>query len=213
MRWERDPKTGRQRLVAGDPTPAEAAAGAARMKEICDSRQPPAADIWNPESTILSFGHEVPNRAAYKDEMKRRGVVEVSQGEISRLAKKNRPTMKELAKSAVEEAREFLQRTGQYVDPSMPTTDKTKDRIIRGLPVLDRMPEDDPEPLVQAASEADLEAAIEASPEPLEPVRVDTPSRPGLPWGYVGDKEDFRAAGIQAAIQRKSAGENGPHEV
>lgn len=211
MRWERNPITGRLQLVAGDPTPEEAAAGDKRVREMLEERRPPAGDVWNPDSTILAMGRPM-GRKEYRNELKARGYVEISQKEVGNV-KKNTPTLKDIAKSAVEEARKFLQKSGQMVDPAMPTTDQTKDRIAKGLPVLDRMPEEPEEPRVAVASEADVKKAVAEASEPLEPIRVDTPARPGLPWGYVGDKEDFRAAGIQAAIARRSTESEGVQPV
>lgn len=186
MRW--DP--------SATATPEEAEAGRARMKEMCDARQPPANATFNPESTKLAAGREM-GKSEWESWKKKNGLVEVNKGDTSNRVKKT--TAADIARKAIEDAREDLLKTGQYVAPGTPTTATTREKMARGLPILR-------EDVAGAVVEVEVDASDNIDPENnpnrgLTQEQVDAKRRPGVPWGYSGSKDDLAALGVKKAVE------------
>ena len=116
------------------PTPEEAAAGARRLAEMAESRQAPAAQIWNPESTELKgkCGGPIRSRSEYEAVLKSRGMAEVSRYDIENDVGVTSPTqidaeIKQRIAETVTKAVEFGKQTGQITPDN---------RVVESAPVI-----------------------------------------------------------------------------
>lgn len=185
MRWDPD----------APEDPGYAAERAQVLKEMGLTGKPPANGTFNPESTKLAAGRAM-GKSEWESWKKRNGLVEVDKGDTSVRVKKT--TSADVARKAIEEAREDLLRTGQYVAPGTPVTATTKEKMARGLPIL----RDDPD----APVDVDVDASDNIHPEEnpnrgLTQEEVDAKRRPGVPWGYSGSKDALAALAQKRVIE------------
>lgn len=181
MGWVKS-ATGRMKYVADvEYTPEELEAANARVRaQVADGGRGIGIGIWNPASTVQATGEEM-SKAEFEAFKKRTGAVEVDRGDTSE--RKPKSSLGDIAKKAIEDAKQMLLETQQYVTPGTPTTEKTRELQQKGLPII-RTPDEAPEePVKRGETQAEVDAK-----------RV-----PGQPWGYVGGKEDIIAQAAEAA--------------
>lgn len=171
----------------GTRSDEEWAAADAHVREVAAHGRAGAAVLWKPESTVATLGREVDSKAKYEAILKKNNLVEISAKDAARarpqVTKREDPkvAIKQAAKSALDEAEAFLRDSGQYVEPGTPTTEATKANLAAGKPIIRAAPESKgPRPSKEA------------------PPPVNEQARPGIPWGYAGDKGDF----VRRAAQR-----------
>ena len=190
-RWERT-SAGKWRLVPGDPTPEEAAAGAERLREMSGARCPPRASLWNPESTVAAVGRPVESRGEWERILAKKGWIETGGRSASTNTPTITPTRKphgEMIRDVVDEAEKFLHETGQWVPPGTPTTERTKQLIAQGL-----SPVKLPDPV---ASKGKAEPVLTHVPQgDVHLIQQGPRYSKDNPWGYTGGRDEIIAAAM-----------------
>lgn len=150
---------------------------------------------WNPESTTQAAGRPM-GQAEWEAWKKKRGYVEVDKGDTGE-RRAPRPTLSDIKKKSIEEAKEFLLKTQQAVPAGTPITERTKALLASGQAIV-RLPS-------PAGDDTPDSTELGADPAPSRPTAigsVDGNKRGRLPWGYTGSKEDLIAGAKKLAAQK-----------